>query len=122
MSKPSHIRNPYSSSHPIKCRPDSLKTITQLPSTSHQLTRMSLLQIALSSFLLATVTCLSVEKAASPYTNIGCQCSSLTFIDSSGLIQGNCKRLSSLLILQTDHAVITPCPQHGHHWCTMVLC
>ena len=79
-------------SQPIKCRPDSLKTITQLPSTRQQLTRMSLLPFVISSFLLATVTCLSVEKAASPYTNIGCQCSSLTFVDSSGLIQGNCKR------------------------------
>merc|ERR1712013_485691 len=29
-------------------------------------------------------------KAASPYTNCGCQCSSLTFLDSSNIIQGNC--------------------------------
>merc|ERR1712228_596391 len=30
-------------------------------------------------------------KAASPYTNCGCQCSSLTFRDKSGRVQGNCK-------------------------------
>merc|ERR1712115_661811 len=31
-----------------------------------------------------------VTKAASPLTNCGCQCSSLTFRDSSNTIQGNC--------------------------------
>ena len=30
-------------------------------------------------------------KAASPLTNCGCQCSSLTFADSAGVVQGNCK-------------------------------
>merc|ERR1711971_734410 len=54
-----------------------------------------------SSFLLTMVNSLSVEKAASPYTNIGCQCSSLTFVDSSGHIQGNCKSV--------DHT--------GAQWC-----
>merc|ERR1712244_128590 len=40
---------------------------------------------------------LSVEsvKAASPLTNCGCQCSSLTFRDSSGVVQGNCKTVDS---------------------------
>lgn len=32
----------------------------------------------------------TVTKAASPYTNCGCQCSSLTFLDSSSTVQGNC--------------------------------
>merc|ERR550534_2417589 len=32
----------------------------------------------------------TVTKAASPYTNCGCQCSSLTFLDSSSIVQGNC--------------------------------
>jgi len=32
----------------------------------------------------------TVTKAASPYTNCGCQCSSLTFLDSSSSVQGNC--------------------------------
>ena len=45
---------------------------------------------------LVVSTCsLSVEKAAdlkaaSPLTNCGCQCSSLTFVDSLGHTQGNC--------------------------------
>ena len=40
--------------------------------------------------LAASATALSVEKAASPYVNLGCQCSSLTFLDSAGVVQGNC--------------------------------
>ena len=41
--------------------------------------------------------CLSVEKtkAASPLTNCGCQCSSLTFRDSAGVVQGNCNTVDS---------------------------
>ena len=62
---------------------------------------MTILPVLLSSFLLATVNSLAVEKAASPYTNIGCQCSSLTFVDSSGHIQGNCNSV--------DHT--------GAQWC-----
>merc|ERR1711999_36161 len=40
---------------------------------------------------------LSVEsvKAASPLTNCGCQCSSLTFRDSAGQVQGNCNTVDS---------------------------
>merc|ERR1711874_424879 len=34
-------------------------------------------------------------KAASPLTNCGCQCSSLTFVDSAGHVQGNCKSVDS---------------------------
>merc|ERR1711874_962417 len=30
------------------------------------------------------------EKAASPLINCGCQCSSLTFRDANGVVQGNC--------------------------------
>merc|ERR1712172_160790 len=30
-------------------------------------------------------------KAASPLINCGCQCSSLTFSDSAGVVQGNCR-------------------------------
>ena len=32
------------------------------------------------------------SKAASPYTNCGCQCSSITFRDTQGVVQGNCNR------------------------------
>ena len=31
-----------------------------------------------------------VSKAASLYTNCACQCSSLTFLDIQGVVQGNC--------------------------------
>merc|ERR1711971_557537 len=34
-------------------------------------------------------------KAASPFVNIGCQCSSLTFVDSQGQVQGNCRSVDS---------------------------
>merc|ERR1712079_239699 len=37
----------------------------------------------------------SQTKAASPYVNIGCQCSPLTFVDQYGAIQGNCKSVDS---------------------------
>ena len=52
--------------------------------------------LVLLSTLVLGASCLSVEragnlKAASPLTNCGCQCSSLTFVDSSGHVQGNCK-------------------------------
>merc|ERR1712038_1898885 len=30
------------------------------------------------------------EKASSPFINCGCQCSSLTFRDAGGVVQGNC--------------------------------
>merc|ERR1711872_374232 len=63
-------------------------------------------KIVLISCLLV-IPCISLEtektnpKAASPYTNCGCQCSSLTFRDKSGRVQGNCK--------STDHT--------GAQWC-----
>merc|ERR1739842_109024 len=57
--------------------------------------KMSVLSIILSSMVVAMVNSQTVEKAASPYTNIGCQCSSLTFVDSSGHIQGNCKSVDN---------------------------
>merc|ERR1712226_1123035 len=59
---------------------------THLPSKPDQsLTTMSTLVLSASS--------LSVEntKAASSLINCGCQCSSITFLDSAGVEQGNCK-------------------------------
>merc|ERR1711902_256908 len=43
--------------------------------------------------LVLSATSLSVEntKAASSLINCGCQCSSITFLDSAGVEQGNCK-------------------------------
>merc|ERR1712110_707866 len=34
-------------------------------------------------------------KAASPFVNLGCQCGSLTFVDSHGQVQGNCRSVDS---------------------------
>ena len=49
--------------------------------------------------MVSTISCspLNVEstKAASPYVNIGCQCSPLTFVDQYGTIQGNCRAADS---------------------------
>merc|ERR1712115_213940 len=43
--------------------------------------------------LVLSATSLSLEspKAASSQINCGCQCSSITFLDSAGVEQGNCK-------------------------------
>merc|ERR1719369_2440982 len=51
----------------------------------------------LCSLILSTYSSpLSTEtKASSPFTNCGCQCSSLTFRDSAGVIQGNCATIDS---------------------------
>ena len=45
---------------------------------------VSLLLVAASQ---ATPLKVSQTKAASPYVNIGCQCSPLTFVDQYGAIQ-----------------------------------
>merc|ERR1712066_847021 len=53
---------------------------------------MFTLAIILTSLVLSTSS-LSLEstKAASSSINCGCQCSSITFLDTSGTEQGNCK-------------------------------
>merc|ERR1739842_171376 len=53
---------------------------------------MFILAIILTSLVLSTSS-LSLEstKAASSSINCGCQCSSLTFRDTSGTVQGNCR-------------------------------
>merc|ERR1711915_919311 len=65
--------------------------------------------ILISSLLVIPSISLETEKtnpkAASPYTNCGCQCSSLTFRDKSGRVQGNCK--------SADHT--------GAQWCYATL-
>ena len=52
-----------------------------------------LTKVSILTTLVLSATYLVVEnqKAASPFTNCGCQCSSLTFRDTSGTVQGNCK-------------------------------
>merc|ERR1711953_698930 len=50
-------------------------------------------QASILATLVLSATSLSVEntKAASSLINCGCQCSSITFLDSAGVEQGNCK-------------------------------
>merc|ERR1711956_26286 len=52
-----------------------------------------LTQVSILATLVLSASCLSVEKtkAASSFTNCGCQCSSLTFRDTTNTVQGNCK-------------------------------
>merc|ERR1712141_34582 len=49
--------------------------------------------------IMATASPVEVEntetKAASPLINCGCQCSSLTFRDANGVVQGNCLTVDS---------------------------
>merc|ERR1711862_724838 len=50
-------------------------------------------QASILATLVLSAACLSLEntKAASSLINCGCQCSSITFLDSAGVEQGNCK-------------------------------
>merc|ERR1712079_138515 len=50
-------------------------------------------QATILATLVLSATSLSLEstKAASSLINCGCQCSSITFLDSAGVEQGNCK-------------------------------
>merc|ERR1712102_128576 len=50
-------------------------------------------QATILATLVLSASSLSLEstKAASSQINCGCQCSSLTFLDSAGVEQGNCK-------------------------------
>merc|ERR1711937_651020 len=48
--------------------------------------------LSLAPLLLSSVSCQVSDKAASPFLNLGCQCvsPSLTYVDSLGVVQGNC--------------------------------
>merc|ERR1712241_1509392 len=50
-------------------------------------------QASILATLVLSASSLSIEstKAASSLINCGCQCSSITFLDSAGVEQGNCK-------------------------------
>ena len=51
--------------------------------------------MTLVSSLSASPVNVESTKAASPYVNLGCQCSSLTFVDQYGTVQGNCRSADS---------------------------
>merc|ERR1712013_836837 len=61
--------------------------------TRKQSSFMMFTKASILATLVLSASSLSVEntKAASSLINCGCQCSSLTFLDSAGVEQGNCK-------------------------------
>merc|ERR1712106_834201 len=66
---------------------------TFLSSRVEQSNPIMFTQASILATLVLGATCLVVEntKAASSFTNCGCQCSSLTFRDTTDTVQGNCK-------------------------------
>merc|ERR1712177_58294 len=66
---------------------------TILSFTWKQSSFMMLTKATILASLVLSATSLSLEstKAASSLINCGCQCSSITFLDSAGVEQGNCK-------------------------------
>merc|ERR1712209_133901 len=69
--------------------------------------------MTLVSSLSASPVNVESTKAASPYVNLGCQCSSLTFVDQYGTVQGNCRSADSTgaLWCYVDSAYSSP-PTH----------
>merc|ERR1711923_376098 len=65
---------------------------------TNPITKMMLKTISMLA-MMSTISCsplkTEVTKAASPYVNIGCQCSPLTFVDQYGTVQGNCRSADS---------------------------
>merc|ERR1711902_197723 len=66
---------------------------TTLTSNQRKTKPIMFTQASILATLVLSATSLSVEntKAASSLINCGCQCSSITFLDSAGVEQGNCK-------------------------------
>merc|ERR1712038_2062815 len=67
------------------------RTILSSKVELHQSTMFT--QASILATLVLSASSLSLEnlKAASSVINCGCQCSSITFLDSAGVEQGNCK-------------------------------
>merc|ERR1712107_765715 len=57
--------------------------------------KMHFLALTLVATGASALTLTKDLKAASPLVNLGCQCSSLTFVDSQGQVQGNCRSVDS---------------------------
>merc|ERR1712027_64353 len=66
---------------------------TNLSSTAEESLSTMFTEASILATLVLSASSLSVEntKAASSVINCGCQCSSITFLDSAGVEQGNCK-------------------------------
>merc|ERR1711874_497260 len=70
-------------------------------SSSHPADMLNIVLAVASLAVLASANPVEVEnkqtneKASSPLINCGCQCSSLTFRDANGVVQGNCLTVDS---------------------------
>merc|ERR1712209_152557 len=64
--------------------------------------------MTLVSSLSASPVNVESTKAASPYVNLGCQCSSLTFVDQYGTVQGNCRSADSTELSGATWTAPTP--------------
>merc|ERR1711874_462292 len=70
-------------------------------SSSHPADMLNIVLAVASLAVLASANPVEVEnkqtneKASSPLINCGCQCSSLTFRDANGVVQGNCVTVDS---------------------------
>merc|ERR1711953_1587231 len=67
------------------------RTILSSKVELHQSTMFTQASILATLVLSASSVSLENLKAASSVINCGCQCSSITFLDSAGVEQGNCK-------------------------------
>merc|ERR1712001_372820 len=66
-----------------------------LPSQPKTIAKMNFLVLTLLATGSSALTLTKDLKAASPFVNLGCQCGSLTFVDSHGQVQGNCRSVDS---------------------------
>merc|ERR1712064_87463 len=71
-----------------------IQIVLQLYKSNQKIIRLSkfVTILAMASTISASPLSKVAEntKAASPYVNVGCQCSPLTFLDQYGTTQGNC--------------------------------
>merc|ERR1712066_980409 len=96
------------------------------------------IQASILATLVLSATSMAVEntKAASSSINCGCQCSSITFLDTAGIEQGNCKTVDGTgaqwcyvdstlstcqdlvpVVVPADHVhvpVVIPAAEHVH--------
>merc|ERR1712004_162817 len=73
----------------------SNQSVTKSTKEKETKQKMHFLALTLIATGASALTLTKDLKAASPFINLGCQCSSLTFVDSQGQVQGNCRSVDS---------------------------
>merc|ERR1712088_772790 len=73
----------------------SNQSVTKSTKEKETKQKMHFLALTLMATGASALTLTKDLKAASPLVNLGCQCSSLTFVDSQGQVQGNCRSVDS---------------------------